>query len=109
MIEQFTDKTGKKYWKIDNGPVSDGQFTYDMVFTDKGRVFNKIEHTPEAVVETVAEVAVPVVEETIVEDKKSKKAKVEETVATVVETPVVVEETQAVVEEAKVEEPVTEA
>ena len=102
MIEQFTDKTGKKYWKIDNGPVSDGQFTYDMVFTDKGRVFNKIEHTPEAVVETVAEVAVPVVEETIVEDKKSKKAKVEETVATIVETP-------AMVEEAKVEEPVTEA
>jgi len=102
MIEQFTDKTGKKYWKIDNGPVSDGQFTYDMVFTDKGRVFNKIEHMPEAVVETVAEVAVPVVEETIVEDKKSKKAKVEETVATIVETPVVVEE-------AKVEEPVTEA
>jgi len=102
MIEQFTDKTGKKYWKIDNGPVSDGQFTYDMVFTDKGRVFNKIEHTSEAVVETVAEVAVPVVEETIVEDKKSKKAKVEETVATIVETPVVVEE-------AKVEEPVTEA
>jgi hypothetical protein len=102
MIEQFTDKTGKKYWKIDNGPVSDGQFTYDMVFTDKGRMFNKIEHTPEAVVEMVAEVAVPVVEETIVEDKKSKKAKVEETVATIVETPVVVEE-------AKVEEPVTEA